>query len=117
MEMTVLNALHTALDAIPTAIFLYQPDRVLYANRAAAALMGWSQAEIVGLRFQDVLDGSAAAGSRPTVLKTRAGQIPVTLTSEEIEYEGTHLWLMTALKRETLQAEPFDSQDIFAAIF
>ena len=113
----MFDGLQTALDAIPTAIFLYRPDQVLYANRAAAALTGFPQDELIGLCFHDLFDGADETGSRNARLKTRTGSLAITLTSEEIDFEGARVWLMTALKRDVPEAVLNNGQELFGALF
>ncbi|MEO8393874.1 MAG: PAS domain S-box protein [Chloroflexota bacterium] len=114
------ESLQIALDAVPAAIFLYRPDQILYANRAAAALIGCSQAELVGECSKDVFDGLPEAGSSNSsvgTLKTRGGTIAVTLTNAEIEFEGLPTRLITALKREQADESRLDNQRLFASVF
>ncbi len=114
------ESLQIALDAIPAAIFLYRPDQILYANCAAAALIGCSQAEMVGMCSEDVFDGSLESvsnSSNSARLKTRGGTIAVTLTNAEIEFEGLPTRLITALKREQADEAHLDNQRLFASVF
>jgi PAS domain S-box-containing protein len=116
METLLSEALQTALDAVPAAIFLYRPDQILYANRAAAALLGCAPDEIVGLSFEDVIETSAT-DSGGAYLKAGSGRIAVTLTDEEIAYEGIATRLITALKHESSEIVQATSAGLFASVF
>ena len=118
MERLLPEVLHSALDAVPVAIFLYRPDQVIYANRASAALLGYTQMELVGLCWAEVFETSVA-GSNDVFLKARSGRIAVTLTNEEIEFEGSATRLITALKRapRTDVLTETSQQDLFGTVF
>lgn len=116
MANNTLTTLHSALDAIPATIFLFQHDQVLYANRTAAAFLKRSPSELVGLRFDDVFESSSDSAN-PTYLKTPTGNLAVSLTNEEIELEGAPAQVITALRQEpSLESQP-DSQLLFESIF
>jgi len=90
------------LDAIPAAVFLIQDRRVVFANRAAADLIGCPQGELAGVAVDDLLDDAAALDTEHSHahLKGRAGSLPVALTTSAIEHESQPAQLVTALQRD-----------------
>ena len=110
------EVLYSALDAVPAAIFLYRPDQIIYANRAAAALMGYPQTELVGLCWADVIETSEADDSS-AFLKAQSGWIAVSLTNEAIDYEGLPTRLITALKREPVESAQAANLGLFETVF
>ncbi len=88
------------LNALPAAVFLVRDQRILFANRAAADLIGSAQQELTGLPLETYLDG--AENGNGARLKTHAdGVIAVDSTHAQIEYEGQPAQLITLQKRET----------------
>ncbi|MBI1256819.1 MAG: PAS domain S-box protein [Chloroflexi bacterium] len=116
MEKFLSEVLQSALDAVPAAIFLYRPDQIIYANRAAATLIGDGQAALVGLCWAEVIKTSAEDASSAFV-KTRSGWVAVTLTNETIDYEGSPTQLITALKREPAESEQAANLGLFETVF
>ncbi|HVU14506.1 MAG TPA: PAS domain S-box protein [Phototrophicaceae bacterium] len=103
--MSEMTRTQTAwLDAIPTAIVLYQPDQIVFANRAAADLTGWSPSELIGQPLDALLDGTASLQQNMAFLKTRSGAIPVELTRAEVDYEGKPADLITLRRADLYRA-------------
>lgn len=111
------EAIDAVLNAVSAPIFLCQQDQILFANRAAAALLGFSQAETVGLPLEAVFATATDSLSGVAALNTPAGKLPVTLANETIEYAGTQVRLVTALRREQAENALPSSDLLFEAIF
>jgi PAS domain S-box-containing protein len=89
------------LDAIPAAIFVAQQQRVVVANRAAAALIGCAPADLIGASLDTLFDHIPAAEPSQGWLQPRAGSpILVDLTSQPVEHEGSPAYLITALRSQ-----------------
>ncbi len=103
--MSEMTRTQTAwLDAIPAAVVLYQPDQIVFANRAAADLIGRPVSELIGLRLDTLFDGGASLQQPTTFLKTRSGIIPIELTRAEVDYEGKPADLITLRRADLYRA-------------
>src|SRR3954447_11796264 len=97
------NYLTTVLNSMNDAVLVTSPDgTVRKINEAATRLFGYSETELAGRQFSDLIAESerqhfstAAADSRETVIATREGQtIPVSvsaapLAADDPEFQGT----------------------------
>ena len=73
IEVTT-RRLHAALDAAPIAIWISQEERVEYANRAAALLMGESAVDALrGRRLDTLLPASTLAALRAELAREGGG--------------------------------------------
>jgi len=50
------SSLHALADALPAAVFVFEGDRNIYVNSAAAALTGFTVVELEGMAFWEVVD-------------------------------------------------------------
>ena len=93
------------LNAIPTAIFVVQDERIAFSNRAAGDLIGCAPAELNGTPFASLMQdaGTLSGEHNRARLKLRSGTaLSVELTNAEIEYGGKPARMITALKRDRL---------------
>lgn len=111
------EAIDAVLNAVSAPIFLCQQDQILFANRAAAALLGSTQTDVAGLPLEAVFATATDSLSGVVALNTPAGKLPVTLANETIEYAGTQVRLVTAVRREPLENTLPSSPELFEAIF
>jgi PAS domain S-box-containing protein len=58
-SMTMQRSFRDLLDNLPALVMIHREGTVLWANRAHADVLGWSQAEVVGRKVLDLVHPSA----------------------------------------------------------
>jgi len=104
---------HTLADTVAAAAFIFRDSRIIYANPAAEAMVGYSLKELLKMKFWDVIHpdfrdlvrqrglgrqrGEAVPDRYEVKILTRSGQTRwVDFTAGMIEFEGVQAVLGTA---------------------
>lgn len=91
--------LRSVMDHLPAAVYLTDPEqRLLYWNRSAERLFGWSAAMVLGQRVTDVLHGEALASRHAEPV---TGVEPVAFEAETTHRDGHEVrgeWRLTQVQ-------------------
>ena len=86
------------LSSVPEAVMIADPEgRVSYWNDAAAALFGWTAAEMVGRRLEERFPEPTRAGISDILQSVRDGREFVG-EWEDFRKDGTRLWIDTRIR-------------------
>ena len=81
-------------DSTPTAVMLYQDDCWIYANKAAQTISGYSENELIGMKFWDIVHPAARDILKQEGVKRQTGE--ETTNRHEfkiIAKDGTPKWM------------------------
>ncbi len=76
------------LNAIPAAILLQQGDRIVFANTAAADLIGCSADDLAGVPVADVWEPLSTSESMVWLKRAASSPLAVSMTVADVDHEG-----------------------------
>lgn len=99
--------LRTLAETTAAAIFIFQGPRLRYVNPAAAAITGYSQAELLAMNFWEVAHPEAQAAVKANGLARLQGQpAPDWYELKLLTKSGQERWVRTNLGRIEFQGKP-----------
>ena len=88
------SSFHTLVEDLPTAIFVVQQTRLVYANAEAASVMGYSRAEMIGLDLSQLIHPDfRKLVTQRTLERQRGENPPAHLEVLAVRKNGEERWL------------------------